>query len=66
VSEQSFDTPAERLANTRAICRHSYVHPVAFAAAEGHLIDRYWTRSGNGKWLNREGSALRKLLDEEG
>lgn len=66
MSEQSFDIAVERLANTRAVRRDSYVHPVAFAAAEDDLIDRHWTRSESGKRLNREESALRKLLDEEG
>lgn len=59
------DAAAKRLGNTRAVCRDSYVHPLVFAAAEDDLIDRYWARSRSGRWLNREESALRKLLDEE-
>ncbi len=58
------DSAAERLGNTRAVCRDSYVHPgVALAHQNGTLIPA-WKRSRPGKWIDRSESALRLILDE--
>lgn len=61
------DVAAERLGNTRAVCRDSYVHPgICRVNQEGRLA-AIWRRARRGKWLEREESALRLLLkDEEG
>jgi DNA topoisomerase-1 len=58
------DTAAERLGNTRAVCRSSYVHPaVEVAHAEGRLHDA-WRRSRRTRRLTRsERATLRVLVD---
>lgn len=59
----AIDMAAERLGNTRAVCRDSYVHPVVVEAdADGRLAEA-WKRSRGGKWANRSESTLRRLLD---
>lgn len=60
------DLAAERLGNTRAVCRDSYVHPQVIAAADGDDLPEAWLGSRAGRWLSREESALRKLLDRDG
>ena len=57
------DLAAERLGNTRAVCRDSYVHPQVIAAVDGDELSEAWLGSRAGRWLSREESALRKLLD---
>jgi DNA topoisomerase I len=63
---KAIDAAAERLGNTRAVCRDSYVHPLVIESAGNGLLEEAWRKSRSGKWANREESALRKLLDEEG
>lgn len=57
------DIAAERLGNTRAVCRDSYVHPLVIEAAHDDALSAVWRASRGGPWANREESALRKLLD---
>jgi DNA topoisomerase-1 len=59
----AIDLAAERLGNTRAVCRDSYVHPSVVAAAGGDDLAEVWLGSRAGRWLSREESALQKLLD---
>lgn len=59
----AIDVAAERLGNTRAVCRDSYVHPrVLESFTDGALAD-IWPRVRTGRWINRDESALRLLLD---
>jgi len=61
----AIDVAAERLGNTRAVCRDSYVHPaISQVNSEGRLTE-IWRRAKSGKWTNRDESALRILLEEE-
>jgi DNA topoisomerase IB len=62
----AIDLAAERLGNTRAVCRDSYVHPSVVAAAVGDDLAEVWLGSRAGRWLSREESALQKLLDRDG
>lgn len=57
------DVAAERLGNTRAVCRDSYVHPAVLQAADSDVLPTLWRSSRVGRWSSREESALRKLLD---
>jgi len=59
------DAAAERLGNTRAVCRDSYVHPAVVNAHESGTLARAWKRSRPGKWIDRPESALRLILDED-
>lgn len=58
----AIDAAAAHLGNSRAVCRDSYVHPVVIEAAADGSVEDVWRRSRSGKWVNREESAMRKLL----
>lgn len=58
------DRAAERLGNTRAVCRQSYVHPGVVEAHEVGTVHRVWNRSRPGKWIDRSESALRLILED--
>lgn len=58
----AIDVAAERLGNTRAVCRSSYVHPRVLEANEDGSLDEIWPRARGGKWVSRDESALRALL----
>ncbi|MFP4074055.1 MAG: DNA topoisomerase IB [Actinomycetota bacterium] len=59
----AIDVAAERLGNTRDVCRASYVHPRVLAANEDGSLDEIWPKARGGKWVSRDESALRALLD---
>lgn len=60
----AIDVAADRLGNTRAVCRDSYVHPgVLESHVEGDLVS-IWRRARRSKWASRDESALRILLEE--
>lgn len=59
---EAIDFAAERLGNTRAVCRTSYVHPlIPEAFRDGRLADA-WARSRRGTWLAREESTVNRVL----
>lgn len=58
---QAVDAAAERLGNTRAVCRDSYVHPVTIEAYQDGRLQGAWRRSRAGLWLQRAESAMMKL-----
>ena len=58
----AIDAAAERLGNTRAVCRSSYIHPDVVRANRGQQLPGIWRRAKSGTWTNREESALRLLL----
>ncbi|HEX6286971.1 MAG TPA: DNA topoisomerase IB [Acidimicrobiia bacterium] len=60
------DRAAERLGNTRAVCRNSYLHPAVITATETGSLSAAWKRSRPGKWIDRSESALRLVLEAEG
>lgn len=59
----AIDVAADRLGNTRAVCRDSYVHPVVLDAVADGSLDSAWRRAKAGKWTNRDESAFRMLLE---
>lgn len=61
----AIDVAADQLGNSSRVCRDSYVHPTIIEAnADGSLHD-VWYRARPGKWISREESALRLLVDSE-
>lgn len=60
---QALDQVAERLGNTRAVCRKYYVHPQVIALYERHELFRYTARVGeaNGDTSWAEHAVLRVL-----
>lgn len=59
----AIDIAADRLGNTRDVCRTSYVHPIVEAALEDGTLTSIWKRSRKGRWTSRSESATRKLLE---
>lgn len=59
---EAIDAAAERLGNTRAVCRASYVHPAILEAYEDGSLGGAWTRSRSGRWLSRPESTVNRLL----
>ncbi|HEY5890990.1 MAG TPA: DNA topoisomerase IB [Acidimicrobiia bacterium] len=59
---QAIDVAAERLGNTRAVCRSSYVHPLVVDTYREGILGDIWNASRNGRWLDREESSLRRVL----
>ena len=58
------DAAAERLGNTRTVCRQSYVHPsLEVAASTGRLQDA-WRRSRRTQTMDRAERALLHVLDQ--
>ena len=60
------DSVAQKLGNTRTVCKKYYVHPTVIASYEKGSIWKYKPRrSVPGKTLNAEEKALVKLLEKE-
>lgn len=59
---EAVDVAAERLGNTRQVCRSSYVHPIVEEAHEDGRLVRAWKGSRAGKWMSRAESTVTKLL----
>jgi DNA topoisomerase-1 len=63
--KEAIEVAATQLGNSWEICRDSYVHPLVVEAGSNGAIGEVWPRARAGKWINREESALRLLLDSE-
>jgi DNA topoisomerase I len=59
----AIDRAAERLGNTRAVCRESYVHPRVIEAFDDGTLAAAWRRSRTGRWMSRAESTVRTVLD---
>ncbi|MEX2424986.1 MAG: DNA topoisomerase IB [Acidimicrobiia bacterium] len=57
----AMDKTAERLGNSRDVCRVSYVHPTVIDAFHDGRLQEAWRRSRAGVWLQRAESAVVKL-----
>jgi DNA topoisomerase I len=60
----AMDITAERLGNTREVCRESYVNPIVVEAFHDGRLHQVWRRSKAGLWLQRAESAVVKLRPE--
>lgn len=56
------DVAAERLGNTRAVCRSSYVHPVVEPALHDGRLATSWARSRRSARMTRAERATLRLL----
>ena len=60
------DSVAEKLGNTRSVCKKYYIHPNVIAAYCARKLDKYNCRAGRSEYgLNADEKALIKLLDNE-
>jgi len=62
----AIDTAAEKLHNTRAVCRTSYVHPAVVEAAREGRLHTHWVESRSQRHLRRGEVTLLKILEEAG
>ena len=62
---QMYVDVSERLGNTVAVCRSSYVAPLVVDAYEAGRLIREWQRSRAGRWMSRPERALARLLSAE-
>lgn len=59
----AIDSAAERLGNTRAVTRSSYLHPaIPEAFHDGSLLEA-WKQSRTGKWVDRAESTVKRVLN---
>jgi len=57
------DEAAERLGNTRAVCRSCYVHPAVPAAHLGGILEEHWRSARRTTWYRRAERATLALLE---
>jgi DNA topoisomerase-1 len=62
----AIDATAERLGNTRAVCRASYLHPIIPEAFKTGALQEAWERSRRGAWMARAESTVNRLLPVTG
>jgi DNA topoisomerase-1 len=58
----AYDAVAQRLGNTRSVCRASYVAPAIVEAWTSDALVEAWASSRTTKWLRREERAARAVL----
>lgn len=61
----AIDAAAEKLGNTREVCRSSYLHPLIPEAFLSGALQNAWSRSRRGLWLGRPESAVNRLMAEQ-
>ncbi|MGH8916698.1 MAG: DNA topoisomerase IB [Acidimicrobiia bacterium] len=61
---RAIDVAAEKLGNTREVCRSSYVHPIVGDTFRDGRLEEAWRRSRRGAWLDRAESAVNRLIAE--
>ena len=59
---EAYDAVAQRLGNTRTVCRASYVAPAIVDAWNGDVLAVTWSASRTTKWLRREERTARAVL----
>ncbi len=59
---EAVDAAADRLGNTRAVARRSYVHPLIEEAWRDGVLDEQWRRSRDRQRLDRAEVTLSRLL----
>jgi DNA topoisomerase I len=60
----AIDLTAEKLGNTREVCRSSYLHPLIPESFHNGALQEVWSRSRRGVWLGRAESAVNRLISE--
>lgn len=59
---EAIDLTAEKLGNTRQVCRSSYVHPQVIEAHLDGRLQVAWDQSRRGRWLDRAESTVNRVL----
>lgn len=62
---RAIDLTAEKLGNTREVCRSSYLHPIIPESFRDGTLQEAWSRSRSGTWLGRSESAVNRLIAEK-
>jgi DNA topoisomerase-1 len=58
----AIDIAAEKLGNTREVCRSSYLHPAIPEAFHDGTLQTAWNQSRRGRWLGRAESTVNRLM----
>ena len=61
----AIDATAEKLGNTRQVCRSSYLHPMIPEAFLSGSLQEAWSQSRRGVWLGRSESAVNRLMAQQ-
>ncbi len=61
----AIDTTAEKLGNTREVCRSSYLHPVIAETFHTGALADAWARSRRGTWMGRGESTVNRVIADE-
>jgi DNA topoisomerase-1 len=62
---RAIDSTAEKLGNTREVCRSSYLHPIIPQAFHSGALNDAWTRSRRGTWLGRAESTVNRVIADD-
>ena len=61
----AIDEAADRLGNTRAVCRRSYVHPILIEDADVEVLREAWSAARTTDTMTRAERALLRVLDPD-
>ena len=61
---RAIESASERLGNTAAVCRSSYVAPAIVEAYRTGALDDAWRRSRRATWLSRSEQTVRRVLTD--
>jgi len=59
---RAIDMTAEKLGNTREVCRSSYLHPIIPDTFHSGALADAWARSRKGTWLGRAESTVNRVI----
>lgn len=62
---RAIDSTAEKLGNTREVCRSSYLHPIIPESFHTGVLADAWAGSRRGTWLGRAESAVNRVIGEQ-
>lgn len=62
---RAVDYTADRLGNTPAVCRASYIAPTVIEAFESGALEETWRRSRRTQWLSRTEQTVRRILQPD-
>ena len=62
---RAIDSTAEKLGNTREVCRSSYLHPIIPDAFHSGALAHAWAHSRRGTWLGRAESTINRIIADD-
>lgn len=62
---RAIDSTAEKLGNTREVCRSSYLHPIIPETFHSGALADAWAHSRRGTWLGRAESTVNRIIVDD-